>query len=387
MRVQETALANSKRKDVPPLERLTFAALLYLSLWFVIAVVAASTAFIALRGSSVAQWFAVLGIMLKFFFAWSGIAILIYILQRRSAAWAARFLKLALLHGALLLVISLAMPVLIHGEDWPDWLYGTRAAAFHALNVLLYAFVLIGCKILDYYRLQRHHEAELHRAEFRRIELEHSLEKSRMEALRAQINPHFLFNALNSLAALIESSSNSEAYDVVERLASLLRNALDYSSDRMVTLNEELALLESYIAIEKIRFGHRLTIDKAIPDDCLKLAVPAFCLQPLVENSIKHAVSITGDPITIHINAACIGDKLELQVSDDGPGLVLPVKPGIGLTNIRSRLEYLFGDEAQLDYSNAEKGGARVSLVMPRRDSKEIATADKKPINAVAPAM
>lgn len=380
-------MANNKTRGSRTFERLTFPALLYLSLWLVIAIVAASTAFIALRGTSVAQWFAVLGIMLKFFYVWAGIAVLIYILQRRSSAWSAALLKQAALHGVFLIAILFTMPFLIHGEDWPDWLYGSRASAFHALNILLYAFVLIGCKIIDYYRLGRLREAELHKAELRRIELERSLENSRMDALRAQINPHFLFNALNSLASLIESSSNNEAYEVVERLASLLRNALDYSSDRMVTLQEELAFLEAYVAIEKIRFGDRLTVSNAIPDDCLKLAVPAFCLQPLVENSIKHGVSSTGNPVSIQISAACIDDTLELEVTDDGPGLAQLLEPGVGLTNIKSRLDHLFGDLAQLDYSNTGEGGARITLAIPRRDSKRNSTAGKEPINEVAPAM
>ena len=346
-------------------EKLTAPALLYLAFWFVIAVVAASTAFIALRGTSLAQWFGVFGIMLEYFYVWAAIALGIYFLQRRMAARASSLTLQAGIHIVLLVAILLLMPFAIHGADWADWLYGDRATAFHALNIVIYAFVLIGCKALDYYRVIRAREAELFAAELRRVELERSLESSRMDALRAQINPHFLFNALNSLASLIESKSNRDAYEVVERLAALLRVAFDYSRDRVVTLREELEFLDAYLAIEKIRFADRLQVIKSVPDDCLDIEVPSFSLQPLVENAIKHAVSGTSEPVTIRIEVSRTNGTLQVAIADDGPGLGETVTPGVGLANVQSRLKHLFGDAASVDLRNGDNGGTRVALLLP----------------------
>jgi sensor histidine kinase YesM len=345
--------------------KLTVSVLLYLFAWLVIAVIAATTAFIGLGGSSFRQWLGVLGIMLEFFYVWAAIGFGIYWLQQRFSSSKKRLFLQALAHISLLAVILASMPFLIHGSDWPSWLYGERAAAFHSLNVLIYAFVLIGCKLLEFYRQGRARERALFEAELRRVELERSLESSRMDALRAQVNPHFLFNTLNSLASLIEMSSNREAYEVVERLADLLRSALDYSRDKLVSLEEELEFLDAYLAIEKIRYGDRLQVSKSIPQDCLVFDVPSFSLQPLVENSIKHAVSQSSAPVTIDIDARCREHQLILTISDDGPGFDQPVHAGVGLTNIRSRLDFLFGNDASLMIGGNNAGGATVKLVVP----------------------
>ena len=357
------------------LRQLAMPALLYASMWLAISVIAASTAYIGLRGSSLSQWFYVFGVMLQFFYTWAFIALGIYWLQRRSADWPLRlWLRLAV-HGTLLIVLLLSLPFLIHGEAWRDWLYGDRAAPFHALNAFLYAFALIACTLANAWRLARARESALHEAELRRAELERSLEATRMDALRAQVNPHFLFNALNSLASLIESSSNEEAYDVVERLARLLRNALDYSRDRVVSLQEEMEFLDAYLDIEKIRFQDRLQVVRSIPDDCRTMDVPSFSLQPLVENAIKHAVSKTSEPVTIHVSATCRGERLELRVADNGPGVEPGATPGVGLSNVQSRLHYLFGDEAELELQSDTVGGTVVTLTIPRRSAAHATSA------------
>ena len=346
-------------------------ALLYLSIWFVIAVVAATTAFIGLRGSSIAQWFNVFGIMLEYFLIWAALAVAVYYLQRGAITSLLGLVRRTAGHLLLLVSILLTLPFVVHTVDWREWQIGDRAPAFHALNIMLYAFVLIAARLLDTYRDNRAREVALHEAELRRAELERSLERSRMDALRAQVNPHFLFNALNSLASLIESSDNEGAYEVVERLAALLRNALDYSRDRVVRLEEELQFLDAYLGIEKIRFGERLIVETDIDERCLRCAVPSFSIQPLVENSIKHAVSGTDTPVTIRVAARTDGSSLTLEVSDDGPGLRDDAQHGVGLSNVSSRLAHLYGDRASLETRNNASGGATVSLHIPRGRPRE----------------
>jgi DNA-binding LytR/AlgR family response regulator len=157
---------------------------------------------------------------------------------------------------------------------------------------------------------------------------------SRFETLRAQINPYFLFNTLNSIASLVESSSSREAYKVIELLAALLRNALDFSRDDVVSLEEELEFLDAYLAIENVRFTDRLRVEKSIPCECLGYRVPALSLQPLQENVVKHAVSATSRPVSVQVEVSCREGRLTIRISDDGPGFPNPIERGVGLDNV-----------------------------------------------------
>ena len=354
---------NLKRGLVTP------AVLFYLLAWLAIAIVAATTTFIALRGTSLADWFAVFRKMFEYFYAWAAIALAVYWLVTRKAGRLAGPVAQIPLHAAFLLVLLTLFPFLLSPDNWRAWLYGDRAAGFHALNILVYAFVVIGSLTIDAYRAGRRRDAEAYAARLRELELERSLEKARMEALRAQINPHFLFNTLNSIASLVESSSNQRAYEMIELLADLLRNAFDFSRDKLVTLEEELRFLDCYLAIEKIRYGDRLAVEMAIPGDCLALDVPSLSLQPLVENVIRHAVDRTTSPVTARIAAHRNDQTVTISVADDGPGLRLPLRHGVGLHNVQERLRYLFGDDAALELVPGDDTGAVATMCLPVRRS------------------
>jgi len=338
---------------------------IFVFLWTVIAIVAATTSFIALGGSTAGEWLTIFGYMAAFFYIWAAISFAINWLVRVADRRGAHPLSQVPLHLGFLILITVSLPFLTHPSNWQNWLYGAHAVGFHSLNAFVYSFILVCSMLWKYYQLNRSREQAAHAAQLRQAALERSLDISRMEALRAQINPHFLFNTLNSIASLVESSSNREAYKVIELLAALLRNGLDFSRDSLVTLEKELSFLSAYVEIEKIRYGDRLEVITDVPANCLQRQIPSFSLQPLVENAIKHAVAQTSKRVTVRIQVRCRGQELQIAVVDDGPGLHSPVELGVGLSNMLDRLRYLFGKGASLQIGNNKVGGASVTMIIP----------------------
>jgi len=355
------------------------AVLFFLFIWSVIAVVAATTAFIALGASRIGEWIAILGIMLRYFYTWGVISIALYWLVNGHAMRRVRLILQVPMHLGLLFLLTLALPFLMHPQSWERWLYGDRAAGFHALNAFVYAFALLGMMLWRFYRDGCERAAAAQSAMLRQMALERSLDRARMETLRAQVNPHFLFNTLNSIAALIESSNNREAYRVIELLAQLLRSSFDHARDAIVTLRDEMGFVDAYLAIEKIRYAERLRVVKSIADDCLSLAIPSFSLQPLVENVVKHGVAKSASPVTVVVEARRADGMLSISVTDDGPGFDPATSEGTGLENLRDRLRHLFGSAARLHSHANEAGGATVTISLPVR--KEIRPAAKQRFN------
>jgi LytS/YehU family sensor histidine kinase len=210
-------------------------------------------------------------------------------------------------------------------------------------------------------------DREAREARLRSSLLENQLNLARMDALKMQVNPHFLFNALNSIAALIETDRNVEAYHTTELLGGLLRSALDQSSDRFLTLQQELEFVERYINVEKVRFGSRITFRVTADEACRATQVPALILQPLIENSIKHAVNRSTAPVAIELYARQSGELLELRLTDNGPGLAADSTAGggYGLANIHKRLALAYHGAAQLRVENRRDGGVCATLVLP----------------------
>jgi hypothetical protein len=189
-------------------------------------------------------------------------------------------------------------------------------------------------------------------------QLSSDLANAQLSALRSQLNPHFLFNSLNSIVTLI-GKDPAAAERMVVRLAELLRVTLAVSAEQYVSLRRELDFVRHYLDIEQIRFNDRLTIDWHIDDDTLDAEIPALALQPLVENAIQHGVGRMPGPGRIMVGAQIEDATLELTVRDNGPGPSAP-RPrrgaGIGVTNLRERLERLYGG-----------GGCLAALTIPHR--------------------
>ncbi len=198
--------------------------------------------------------------------------------------------------------------------------------------------------------------------------LEASLSEARLSALRDQIDPHFLFNTLNSVSVLALRGDREAVTRVVAALGNLLRRSLDGGRAQEVPLAEELAMLEHYLEIQEIRFGDRLTIERDIDADANEVLVPSMITQPLVENAVHHAVAPTPGPARIAIRASRHDGSLRLEVSDSGPGFagVAPAE-GIGLGNTRARLAQLYGKAHAIEFGAAPEGGARVVVRLPWR--------------------
>lgn len=189
---------------------------------------------------------------------------------------------------------------------------------------------------------------EVRFAERKAATFEKAAQLSELRALRYQLNPHFLFNTLNSLSALVMGGRHTEAETMILNLATFYRTSLTGDPSGDVTLAEEIEVQRLYLDIEKVRFSDRLKIDIDLPLDLESAAVPGLILQPLVENAIKHGVARTARPVTLSIVARADAGLLSIKVSDDAPESTEANEPGIGLANVRDRLIARFGDEATL---------------------------------------
>lgn len=202
-----------------------------------------------------------------------------------------------------------------------------------------------------------------------------------LRSLRYQVNPHFLFNTLNSLSSLVIKGQNDRAEAMIQNLSSFYRNSLSSDPLEDVTLSEEVELQKKYLDIEAVRYPERLRVEIAIPDALNDLPVPALILQPLVENAIKYAVSRSNRPVTISIKAHQHEKNALIIIEDDGDlpdngnnGEAAVHGNGIGLRNVRDRLETRYGDKARLDIFNKPRGGfiAAISLPAPALESAAI---------------
>jgi signal transduction histidine kinase len=210
--------------------------------------------------------------------------------------------------------------------------------------------------------------------------------EARLEALHYQIRPHLLFNVLNSVAALILEEQTRPAYRMVLRLSDVLRQTLDRPATGTCRLADELDYLRAYLALERIRFDERLRVQWDVAPAAADWAVPTFLLQPLVENALKHAVAVRTTGGTIAVRADRTGETLRLDVADDGPGFDSQADQGVGLSNLRRRLDVVYDGAATLDFaSDPELGGARVRVSLPATPAEDTSPAPPPPDAARSP--
>ena len=203
--------------------------------------------------------------------------------------------------------------------------------------------------------------------ELQAAELKSELLEAQLSALRAQIQPHFLFNTLNSILSLVPSEPKLAERTIV-RLGSLLRSTVEYSGSDETALRDELDLLNNYLEIEKTRLGPRLTVSIDVAEELKDAVVPSLLLQPVAENAIRHAVGKIAGPGLIEIVARREGDTLCFAIRDNGPGPSPAPRKGVGLTNTRARLEHLYGDRSHFELQARPEGGAEVRIRLPYRE-------------------
>jgi two-component system LytT family sensor kinase len=244
-----------------------------------------------------------------------------------------------------------------------DFLDAARPLAVKTwhFNLIIYAVIVGVAQAVRFYRESQ--ERTVHA-----LELEKRLAEARLMALQMQLNPHFLFNALNSIATLIHRDPKA-ADRMLIRLAELLRMTLDNTSSQEIALRTELSLLERYMDIERIRFGDRLTFRLDVPADLQSARVPTLLLQPIVENSLKHGLGGLSRPGIVEVSASRRNGTLCLKVCDNGKGLPTEQaqRDGIGLSNTRARLQHLYGNHHQLVLENRPEGGVAVTIELPLR--------------------
>jgi two-component system, LytTR family, sensor kinase len=227
------------------------------------------------------------------------------------------------------------------------------------LDLLRYWAVVAIEHTISYHR-------EVRERELAASQLRTQLAEAKLEVLKRQLHPHFLFNTLNSISVLMFENV-AQANRMLLRLSELLRAGLTSDSPHEVSLERELSFLERYVDIERIRFGERLTVDIDVDPNTLGARVPNLLLQPLVENAIRYGVAAIDRPGTVAIRAEKQGSELRLQVRDDGPGLAKNAKRGVGLSNTEARLRQLYGNDQRLELTSPNDGGVLVSIAIPFR--------------------
>ena len=227
------------------------------------------------------------------------------------------------------------------------------------LELLLYALVVLGHYAESFARQERERERKA-------AQLEASLAQARLLALELQTQPHFLFNTLNGIGALVRANQNPQALSMIGGLSDLLRYALDRGGGAMVALEEEMGTVGRYLEIQRIRFADRLSYEANAAPDTLKAAMPALLLQPLVENAVRHGISSTEAPGRIVVRSDRAGESLRIEVFNTGR-LDPRRKNGIGLSTTAARLAELYGDHAHVELSEHD-GGVMARVTLPFRE-------------------
>jgi len=252
-----------------------------------------------------------------------------------------------------------------HGFPPVDFLasFWWRILLMEIVTVVPVYWLLLGAATA--LQIYRDHQANRLQA----IELQRSLSSAQLDAMRMKLHPHFLFNTLNAVASLARAGETDGVGQVVERLGTLLRLSMETSGRQLVTLEEELALVDEHLAIEEIRFKDRLHVIRRIDPASRKALVPNLILQPLVENAIAHGLSQRLDASLLEISARQDGPHLRVAVRDDGPGLPpgwrLATGARAGLRNVMERLQALYGGAFRFDIGNSATGGTVAELRLP----------------------
>jgi hypothetical protein len=318
------------------------------------------------ESGATAAWRPILATQAAFWLSWSVWAGVLVPLVRRlvdrppsRAAGVSALVALAVLPPFLLPIVYAPVHWLMFDRIWPVTQAYGHMATHDVLTNLLLSATIVGV-VYGYLSLQRARRLEVSAAQ-----LNEQLTRAQLDTLRAQLNPHFLFNALNSVAVLARRGNVAEVEHMVTRLGDLLRHSLESSRAQLVTLRLELEAVRRYLDIEQVRFGDRLVVSIDATNGVLDRMVPSFLIQPLVENAVRHGPVDPNTPLHVAVAASAVESRLVITVRDDGVGVgrQSPASNGIGLANTRARLRGLYGNDASLTLGDAGDGTiATVSL-------------------------
>ncbi len=318
-------------------------------------------------------WFGLFWVSVLFWLPWAFATVPVIFLGRRFPPVRVTPVLTWVVHLAAYLTINLIFAM------WTAWLgrfvalyrSGPSARSFGKLSLerflngtvsslVFYAGILVVSYVLD-------SKARLAEQQTHTARLNEQLSMARLDALRKQIEPHFLFNTLNAVSGLVRAGRDDDAVTMIAGLSDFLRHTLERSSRQQVPLAEELEFVEKYLSIEKIRFGDRLQLDFDVPLDLYSAQVPSLILQPIVENAVKHGIAKRAQGGTIRIAASLDHGKVSITVANDGPPL-LPIElsgSGIGNVNVRTRLKNLYGEAFEFTMRNGRVGGVEVAISLP----------------------
>lgn len=315
---------------------------------------------------AIAEWAANFVTMLADWYLWALLAPLVLWLGARISFTGRGWLRVVVPHLVLGVAIAFvkltlrywigrAIPLL--AKPWPGILDDLPT------NALVYWSILGAGYALDYYRRFRDRE-------LRAAHLESRLARAQLDVLRMQLHPHFLFNTLHTVSVLVREGDNETADRVVARLSELLRLSIDLEATNEVPLSRELEILSSYLDIQQTRFQERLRVSIDVDASARDGLVPTLMLQPLVENSIRHGIGHRETGGRIDIVGRRTGDRLDMTIRDDGPGMATNPSNGsggVGLANTRARLEQLYGADHRFECRNEPTGGFTVLVSVPWR--------------------
>ncbi len=228
------------------------------------------------------------------------------------------------------------------------------------LEILIYGFIFGLIGVIQFQARAQHDAVQA-------VELQRQLAAAHLKALQMQLEPHFLFNTLNAITTLVELGRQKQAAEMLGHLNAILKRTLERNAPEKVPLSQELEIVESYLAIEQVRFADRLHVDIKVDPGALHSLVPCFLLQPIVENAIRHGIAHCEDAGVVEASARREGNRLHIAVRDSGVGGRGQVTPGngIGLTNTRERLAYFYRDAFAMEAGPMKAGGYEVAIDLP----------------------
>lgn len=274
-------------------------------------------------------------------------------------------------------VVALMIPVVERVNQQVDWMRLPRPSGSHELAAYLLA-LRFATYLIVYWTIVGVSHAWAYYKKYREREmnallLESRLAQAQLQMLKMQLQPHFLFNTLNAISALMHQDVEL-ADQMLARLAQLLRTTLESAGTQEVALKQELEFVELYLEIERARFGSRLTVRIDADPDTMDAYVPNLILQPIVENAVRHGIAPRRDPGSIEIRTRRDNGRLRMEVLDDGPGLSAKgdgqSREGVGLANTRARLQQLYPNSHEFVLANRHGGGVVVTLCVPYRESQ-----------------